>query len=97
MRNLGGVAPTEPRTFQVPVLPYPVGHAEILADNYLSLWGRPLQFASFEMVANDDVRLLTLRGLRLWDQGVAIRRQRYPLRICGAEGVAVREDNRCSA
>ena len=68
VRNLGGIAPTEPRTFQVPVLPYPVGHAEILADNYLTLWGRPLQFASFEMVANDDARLLTLRGLRLWDR-----------------------------
>ena len=50
------------------MLPYPAGHAEILADNYLSLWGRPLQFSTFNLVANDDARLPTLRALRLWDR-----------------------------
>ena len=66
VRNLNNVAPDEPKQFIVPSLPYPAGHAETLADNYLSLWGNPLQFATFEVVANDDGKLPKLRGAHLW-------------------------------
>ena len=66
MRSLRGITPDEPKQRILPTLAYPSGHAETLAANYLALWGRPLQFASFEMVANDDAKLDRIRGLHLW-------------------------------
>ena len=61
VRNLNNTAPDEPRQFIVPALSYPAGHAEILADNYLTLWGLPLQFLTFETVANDDAKLAKIQ------------------------------------
>ena len=66
VRSLRGITPDEPKQRILPTLAYPSGHAETLAANYLTLWGRPLQFASFEMVANDDAKLDRIRGLHLW-------------------------------
>ena len=66
VRNLNNLAPDEPRQYIVPSLSYPAGHAETLADNVLSLWGRPLQFSTFEIVASSDAVLDRIRGLHLW-------------------------------
>ena len=42
VRSLRGIAPVEPKQRVLPTLAYPSGHAETLAANYLTLWGRPL-------------------------------------------------------
>ena len=68
VRNLNNIAPDEPRQYIVPSLAYPAGHAETLADNVLSLWGNPLQFARFEIVASNDAMLNRIRGLHLWQR-----------------------------
>ena len=66
VRSLRGITPDEPKQRILPTLAYPSGHAETLAANYLTLWGRPLQFATFEIVASNDAVLGRVRGLYLW-------------------------------
>ena len=68
VRSLRGITPDEPKQRILPTLAYPSGHSETLAANYLTLWGRPLQVAAFEIVASNDAVLDRVRGLSLWQR-----------------------------
>ena len=66
--NLGDVAAVEPRSFELPALAYADDVPETLASNYLTLWGRHFEYATFSVaMVNSDV-VAKVRGLELWER-----------------------------
>ena len=69
VHNLRNVAASEPRTYELPPLAYADADVtETLAENYLSLWGRPFETVTFYVPMLTDTTIAKIRDTELWQR-----------------------------